>query len=241
MQGTENKYEIGTEVENLPGFFFDEYPVHVLIDNERRYWWLAKEVCNSIGLKNVGQALASLDEDEKGTLESNIIISDVVDPHGLLHRFGFNPVDANKGGRPHAIINEPGLYNLTLRSRKPEAKKFKRWVTHELLPTLRKTGSYAVPGYESITSAQAAEAMNELLGIDPKRERAIARHAVSSYKSLVRSARHLDAAVYDRLIEYYDKHLSYKDIATLLGTSESSVKRWVDWLVAAGLVDRREK
>lgn len=43
------------------------------------------------------------------------------------------------------IVNEPGLYSLVLGSRKPEAKRFKRWVTHEVLPAIRKTGSYAVP------------------------------------------------------------------------------------------------
>lgn len=44
------------------------------------------------------------------------------------------------------IINEPGLYNLILRSTKPEAKEFKRWVTHEVLPEIRKTGAYMTPG-----------------------------------------------------------------------------------------------
>jgi hypothetical protein len=48
--------------------------------------------------------------------------------------------------QPVATVNEPGLYTLVLGSRKPEAKRFKRWVTHEVLPAIRRTGSYAVPG-----------------------------------------------------------------------------------------------
>lgn len=147
-----------------------------------------------------------------------------------------------KAGKRKALtLTEQGFYFFVIRSDKPKALPLQKFVAGEVLPSIFRTGSYTMPGYESITSAQAAEAMNELMSIDPRTEMAIRRDAVSSYKSLVRSARHLDAAVYDRLIGYYEKGLSYKDIATLLGTSESSVKRWVDRLVAAGLVDRREK
>lgn len=48
----------------------------------------------------------------------------------------------NRGGRPSLIINESGLYSLILRSRKPEAKRFKKWITSEVLPAIRKTGGY---------------------------------------------------------------------------------------------------
>jgi len=78
-------------------------------------WWVAKDVCDVLALNNVSQALTFLDEDEKQQLGTNIINNDV-------------------GGRGTLVVNEPGLYSLILRSRKPQAKAFKRWITHEVIP-----------------------------------------------------------------------------------------------------------
>jgi len=86
-------------------------------------WFVAKDVCDCLELGNVSQALDGLDDDEKQQLETNIINPDV-------------------GGRGTLIISEPGLYSLVLRSRKPEAKEFKRWVTHDVLPAIRQNGGY---------------------------------------------------------------------------------------------------
>ena len=88
-------------------------------------WFIAKDVCDCLGLDNVSRATNGLDEDEKVALEANI-------------------TNSNVGGRGTIIISEAGLYSLILRSRKPEAKEFKRWVTHEVLPSIRKTGQFAV-------------------------------------------------------------------------------------------------
>lgn len=87
-------------------------------------WFVAKDVCDALGLGNVGQALARLDEDEKGSITLN---------------------DGTPGNPNKAIVTEPGLYALVLASRKPEAKRFKRWVTHEVLPAIRRHGAYATP------------------------------------------------------------------------------------------------
>jgi len=87
-------------------------------------WFVAKDVCDALGLSNVGQAIVGLDEDEK----SSITIDDGT------------PGNPNK-----AIITEAGLYNLIMRSRKPEAKAFRRWVTHDVLPSIRSHGMYATP------------------------------------------------------------------------------------------------
>ncbi len=83
-------------------------------------WFVAKDVCDVLEIGNPSQALSRLDEDEKNTV--------------ILNEGIGNP---NK-----TIVNEPGLYSLILGSRKPEAKQFKRWVTHEVIPTIRKTGGY---------------------------------------------------------------------------------------------------
>jgi len=86
-------------------------------------WFIAHDVCHMLGLANVGQAVLNLDDDEK----DNISISDV----------------GQQGGRDPLIISESGLYSLILRSRKPEAAGFRRWVTREVIPSIRKRGVYA--------------------------------------------------------------------------------------------------
>ena len=86
-------------------------------------WFVAKDVCDALGLSNVGQAILNLDDDEK----NSITISD------------------GKRGNPNkAIVSEAGFYKLALKSRKPEAKAFQRWVTHEVLPAVRRDGGYMV-------------------------------------------------------------------------------------------------
>lgn len=85
-------------------------------------WFVAGDVCRVLGIANVPDAVGSLDEDEKGIAST----------------------DTLGGPQRVRIVNEPGLYSLILRSRKPEAKTFKRWVTHEVLPAIRQTGRYEV-------------------------------------------------------------------------------------------------
>lgn len=85
-------------------------------------WFVAADVCAVLAIANGRDAINSLDEDEKGVATT----------------------DTPGGPQRMATINEPGLYSLILRSRKPEAKAFKRWVTHEVLPAIRKTGRYEV-------------------------------------------------------------------------------------------------
>lgn len=90
-------------------------------------WFVAKDVCDCLELGNTTEALRGLDDDEKFTLSN---------PEGNP-RAGI-PLELN-------IISEPGLYSLILRSRKPEAKAFKRWLVHEVIPAIRRHGVYATP------------------------------------------------------------------------------------------------
>ena len=102
-------------------FNFNSATLRTLTDENGDPWFVAKDVCDVLGLNNVSQALTRLDDDEK----SSIILNDGT------------PGTPNK-----AIVSESGLYSLTIASRKPEAHEFKRWVTHEVLPTIRKHGAY---------------------------------------------------------------------------------------------------
>lgn len=108
-------------------FDFKGASLRTLIDKAGEPWFIAKDVCDILGLENSRKATAELDSDEKNT----VTISDGI------------------AGNPNkTIISEPGLYRLVMKSRKPEAKEFQRWVTHEVLPQIRKTGGY-IPTPES--------------------------------------------------------------------------------------------
>lgn len=109
---------------DLIPFSTSEYDIRVImIDGEP--WFVAKDVCDALDIVNVSQAASQLDEDERGV----------------------SITDTPSGQQNVVIISESGLYSLILRSRKPEAKAFKRWITHEVLPTIRKTGgAYIAPG-----------------------------------------------------------------------------------------------
>ena len=92
---------------------------------ENTPWFILVDVCKALEIGNPSQAMTRLDEDEKMTLTLN---------EGHSGQRG--------GAQMVNVVNEPGLYTLVLRSRKAEAKQFKRWITHEVLPTIRKHGAY---------------------------------------------------------------------------------------------------
>lgn len=111
-------------------FDFNNNEVRV-INQDGEPWFVAADVCRILEIKNTTQALSRLDADEKSML--NIGLS---------------------GGATNTV-NESGLYTLVLASRKPEAKAFKRWVTHEVIPSIRKHGGYMV-GQETMTPEEMA-------------------------------------------------------------------------------------
>ena len=100
----------------------------------------AGDVCNILGLGNPRQALARLDEDEKGV----------------------QMMDTPGGPQKVNVINESGLYTLIMRSHKPKAKEFRRWVTGEVLPAIRQTGAYQVQGNPS-SSVQSGGSRQNLV------------------------------------------------------------------------------
>jgi prophage antirepressor-like protein len=99
-------------------FAFDSHAVRVHTDEHGEPWFVAADVLSVLELDR--KALERIDEDEKGV--------------NSIHTLG--------GNQDMTVVNEPGLYSLILGSRKPDAKTFKRWVTHEVLPAIRKTGRY---------------------------------------------------------------------------------------------------
>ncbi|WP_075595411.1 phage antirepressor [Novacetimonas hansenii] len=109
-------------MENTPTLFrFEGKPLNVQTDENGDLWFHAGDVCRVLELSNVTMALRVLDEDEKG----------------------LKSIETLGGKQEVNCVTEPGIYKLVSRSRKPEAKRFDRWVRHEVLPTIRKTGTYS--------------------------------------------------------------------------------------------------
>lgn len=107
----------------------------VLIDGEPGF--IATDLCAVLDIRNSSDAIGSLDDDEKGVATT----------------------DTLGGAQQMAYVTEAGMYSLVLRSRKPEAKAFKRWLTHEVLPAIRKTGSYS-----AVRELTFEEKMLEVMG-----------------------------------------------------------------------------
>lgn len=115
-------------------FTFEKKPVRILPGEDGETWFVAPDACRAIELSNVTMALRILDDDEKG----------------------LRIVETPGGNQEVSVISEPGLYKLLARSHKPEARRFDRWVRHEVLPSIRKHGAY-------IIGQEKAETREELL------------------------------------------------------------------------------
>ncbi len=130
-------------------FDFNNKKVTVIIDKEGNPWWIAKEVCAILEINQ--SQVRRLDADEKG-----------------LHL-----MQTPGGMQNFRTVNEPGLYNLIIGSDKPAAKVFKRWVTHEVLPAIRKTGGY-IHGAEEMSDEEIlARALEISEAIIKERDRRI--------------------------------------------------------------------
>lgn len=98
--------------------------IRVMTDKQGEPWFVLKDICDALDLKNISDVASRLDEDGVGTTE-------VIDNLGRTQKTN--------------VVTEAGLYEVIFMSRKPEAKAFKRWVTGEVLPSIRKHGMYATP------------------------------------------------------------------------------------------------
>ena len=104
----------------LRNFAFEDHLVRV-VTRDGEPWFAGKDVCGALGIKDHHQALEKLDPDERG---------------------GYS-VPTPMGEQSMIVISEPGVYRLVFRSSKPEAERFKRWLAHDVLPAIRKTGHYS--------------------------------------------------------------------------------------------------
>lgn len=120
-------------------FHFKDYEVGT-INRDGEPWFVARDICGVLELSDVSMACQNLDDDEK--LIQTLLVSGQ--------------------GRPLTLISESGLYTLIFRSNKPQAKPFRRWVTHEVLPAIRKNGSYEISPQVFLPGQLSPDLLQEL-------------------------------------------------------------------------------
>lgn len=173
-------------------------------------WFVLKDVCAVLGISHITDTAKRMDEDEVGQTE-------VIDSIGR--------------SQSTYVINESGLYNVILRSDKPEAKPFRKWVTSEVLPSIRKNGGY-IAGQERLTPQEL-----------------MAKALLVANKTLAdREARISELTVQNNIMapkaEYFDELVdrnmltSFRDTAKELGIKP---KAFVDWLLAKKFIYRDQK
>lgn len=120
----------------LQTFSYNNTPIRT-VEKNGEPWWVLKDVCDVLDISDTNRTAERLDEDE------------------------LTRVKLVSGGqnREMYIINESGLYNVILRSDKPQAKPFRKWVTSEVLPSIRKTGAYTAPTAQTLAADKRASAM----------------------------------------------------------------------------------
>jgi len=155
-------------------------------------WFVAKDVCDAIGVGNSRQALSYLDDDEKGVISN----------------------DTPGGTQDLSTINESGLYSLVLRSRKQEAKVFKKWITSEVLPSIRKRGSYGVT-QQPMTREQRLQ-----IGLEASQELVKALEAKNS-------SLELKVDIDSPKVGFYE-HFANKDDQDLILTDAAAALRLLD-------------
>lgn len=123
--------------------------IRALVDSQGAPAFVAKDVCLALGIGKYRDAVSTIDDDERGSVL----------------------VDTPGGKQQMTTVTEPGFYKLVMRSRKPEAKAFQRWVTHEVLPALRRDGGYMVARDETPEQTMARAVLLAQQTIDRQKSR----------------------------------------------------------------------
>lgn len=192
------------------------------IEKDGEPWFVAADVCRALGLEQVTRAMDRLDDDERGLVK-------VTHPQSPTKTMDVN------------AVNEPGLYHLVLCSNKPEAKAFKRWITHEVIPSIRKTGTYGLPkDFPSALRALADETeRHQQTQADLKKSQNREREMAQLVAMTLVGADTRKANYYDELVA---KNLltSIRETANLLKVQE---KEFVRWMIAGKFLyrGRRDK
>ena len=204
----------------------EDFEIRV-IEKDGEPWFIARDVCNALGYADVETALRKLDEDEK-----------------LLRK-----IHASGQMRTVSIISESGMYTLIMRSSKPTAKEFRRWVTGEVLPSIRKHGAY-------MTEKTLEKALNDPdflieLATKLKEERALREASERKNRELIPKAKYFDDLVDRNLLTNFrdtakELHMGQKEfIQKLLDDKylyrdiKGALKPYIEY-VDSGLFELKE-
>lgn len=183
-----------------------------VVDVNGEPWFVARDVCECLELTNTSQTLSYLDDDEKGITTN----------------------DTPGGQQEMSIVSEAGLYSLILRSRKPEAKIFKRWITHEVLPAIRRHGGYLTPA--KLEEALADPDTIIRLATDLKAEREKRR------KLEAQAAADRPLVVFAESIEVAKTSILVGEMAKLIKQAtgrDMGQNRFFEWLRANGYLHKQ--
>ena len=187
-----------------------------VIDNEP--WFVAADACKALDLSNPSDTLKRLDDDDR-------MILSLTEGHS-----------GKRGGAQMVnIVNEPGLYTLVLRSRKPQAKAFKRWITHEVIPSIRKYGAYATSNTIDKIIADPEYGIKLLQALKAERDKT---------KKLTETVaiQNKQIAEMKPKASYYDTVLACKDLLPISAISKDygwSAQEMNKWLHKQGIQYRR--
>lgn len=164
------KHHTMVSTDQLKTFEHQQFGMIRVVEKEGYPWFIAKDVCLALGLTQVSRAIQKLDEDE-------VTNSKVIDSLGRI--------------QTAKAISEAGMYSLVLVSRKPEAKAFKRWITHDVLPAIRRHGGYLTP--EKVEEALTDPDTIIRLATNLKEERAERQRLEAENRELAPKALFADA------------------------------------------------
>lgn len=174
------------------------------VEQDGEPWFVAADVCRALDLVNTADSLNRLDNDEK-------------------YRFNLG-----LPGGDTWCVNEPGLYSLVLGSRKPEAKAFKRWITHEVLPSIRKNGVYILPTVKqrSLTTDDYLKAAAIVSGCRNERMPYVLgflRQAGFSIPEVQEARTQLQTELMDVLEEAFNRGFSSRQLGALTGIDYGAI------------------
>lgn len=182
--------------------------------------FVAKDICAILDLGNPRSSIALLDEDERGV----------------------HSVDTPGGKQQMTTVTEPGFYKLVMRSRKPEAKAFQRWVTHEVLPALRRDGAYvASDGTEDDATLMARALLAAKRQMDERDRQLVAAKAENERLTAVNAGLRAKASLYDDWVDDTDGLISVTRAGKLLKSVDPrmSAKRLRELLRRDGYIEQR--